>query len=194
VPAWWLVAAGLLGVLVAVALTSPKLSLVPFVALLSAVAVVTGGLVNPTVRGIKAVTSLPLYQAVRAIQENSPGTWLAADGWIGDFLITAGAPTVDSTNTIPNLALWSLVDPDGKQASVYNRYAHVAVELTAEPTSFELTSPDAMLVHLNPADLLTLGVNYVVTRATTELSATDRVSWTVIYEDATHVVYRVEPI
>ncbi|HEM5084111.1 TPA: hypothetical protein U1218_002223, partial [Streptococcus suis] len=61
--------------------------------------------------------------------------------------LVAGAPTLNSTNAYPNLELWKSLDTNGQYDEIYNRYAHVIIELTnSEETVFELLHPDAFKV------------------------------------------------
>lgn len=41
----------------------------------------------------------------------------------------SGASVINSTNTYPDLEKWSKIDEEGKYEDVYNRYAHINVEI-----------------------------------------------------------------
>ena len=73
-----------------------------------------------------------------------------------------GVPTINSTNTYPNLELWRKLDPAGNYEDIYNRYAHVSVEFTEEDTSFELLYTDSILLKLSYKDFRKTGVKYIV--------------------------------
>ena len=77
--------------------------------------------------------------------------------------MVAGAPTINSTNAYPNLELWQSLDPVGQYNEIYNRYAHILVELTnSEEVVFELLQPDVFKVILPITKLPELGVLYVI--------------------------------
>ena len=122
----------------------------------------TGALVNPVMRTTDAIYDKPLSQAVQQIQQEEPGTWISTDSCVSNFLISNGAPTVNSCNIIPAAERWKQIDPNGVFEEVYNRYAHIMV-CFGEETKFELLSPDLFQVQLSFQDLQTLGVRYICT-------------------------------
>lgn len=121
--------------------------------------------VNPMMISLDAITSKPVYQKVRQIVQAEKGsTWLGLNNIIlPQYLISAGAPTLNSTQNIPNVELWKKLDPSGQNEFVYLRYAHLAVTLTNSPTSFSLIANDVIGLQLNIEDARDLGINYVLT-------------------------------
>lgn len=81
-----------------------------------------------------------------------------------------GVRSINGAHPVPQLALWSRIDPDGDGRSVYNRYAHVALEAArvSEP-SFRLYSRDFVILRLDPSGpaLRELGVTHVAFRGST---------------------------
>jgi hypothetical protein len=150
-------------------------------------------LVNPVMQGIQAVTNKPLYSAVRQIQSNSPGIWISGDV-LSNYLITAGAPTISSNNTIPILQRWHLFDSEGKYDYTYNRFASMELELTNEPTTFVL-NVNQIILKLNIKDLETLGVNYLVTNSGVKLPNPKDSNWNgkldPIYDEYGIIIYKV---
>jgi len=133
-----------------------------FAALAATAALWCGMPVNPIQRGSSAVSENPLVAAMRDIAHSEEGTWIAAVGWRSNVTLYAGAPTLNSCNIYPNMAMWHTLDPTGAQEDVYNRYAHVNVSFVTEQTHIELQHVDVVNVYLNPDDIPALGARYVL--------------------------------
>lgn len=139
----------------------------------AAVAAFLGGVyVNPVQHGIEELTGSTPYQMVQEVVEEDPqGLWIVENTAypLTNLPITAGAPTINSTNVYPNLERWELLDPDHSDEEIYNRYAHIRIDLTEEETKFiEGETPDVFSLQLNYEDLETLDVSYIL--ATRDLS------------------------
>lgn len=131
-----------------------------------AIMLVAGGLVNPIQKGLDCVYEQPAYKLVKEVHEtDTSALWVAEPSNISsNLLITAGAPTVNSTNVYPNLERWHSVDENYESEEIYNRYAHIALTLKKDgDAEFTLASPDAFHVNLTPADAKKIGVKYVFT-------------------------------
>lgn len=124
---------------------------------------VTGFSVNPLARTLAPIYEKEVSRAINSINNESPGTWIALDGSRGgNFLYANGVKSINGVHYYPDLALWSELDKDRVYSDVYNRYAHVSIELIKDETSFELISPDAIKVNLSIKDLEKIGVRYVL--------------------------------
>lgn len=126
----------------------------------------TGILVNPVQQGISELTESEAYQAVSAITaKDSEGLWIVEYGGypMTNLPITAGAPTINSTNVYPAIERWYLLDEDASDEEIYNRYAHITINLTHDETRFEPPeTPDVFTLSLNPSDLQKLNVKYIM--------------------------------
>lgn len=168
-----------------------------FVLIIAIFCFVSGVLVNPIQKGAAEIETSLLTQAISKITQQDPDTIWIVDSLpfpFGNIPIMAGAPTINSTNVYPNLERWYLLDPDHTEEDIYNRYAHITINLTSEETKFELRStPDQFVLWLNPNDLDILEVEYIYTnRDLTPLNTsevtfelTDQVEDQFIY----HVIY-----
>ncbi len=123
--------------------------------------------VNPVQQGVDVIYQNPLTQDIAQItnSDHGDGLWLVEG--VGypmiNLPVMVGAPTINSTNVYPDLERWELLDPTGASEDIYNRYAHIHVDLqTQEPTSFALLSTDTVELSLNPDDLDTLQVKYIL--------------------------------
>lgn len=149
-------------------------------ALLAMTLVPSGLTVNPIQVGAPFYSESSLMRTIRSVNESegsSDTLWLAVDSNIivPNLCAAAGAPTLNCTNSIPNLDAWHSVDPTGAYESVYNRYAHILVRLTDEATSFDLTQPDHFEVDLTYGDLRTLGITNLISTEPLEGSVDDGV-------------------
>ena len=130
---------------------------------------VSGMCVNPIQQGLGSLTDNELYQEVSSIASHSSGLWVAEDSiTMADFCIAAGAPTINSTNMYPDMNRWHLLDPDGSEEHIYNRYAHIIVDVAPDGTepAFELVQEDVFKLTVSCDDLLKIGVTYLVTPET----------------------------
>ena len=136
-----------------------------------AIVFVAGLFVNPVVSGLDAVYQQNLIKKIQQINSADNGLWIVDSGAeigfpIINLPLMAGAPTINSTNVYPILERWHLLDPDGSEEDIYNRYAHISMNLTNtnSETNFALKSPDLFEVNLNIADLEKLEVSYVFSK------------------------------
>lgn len=160
-----------------------------------------GATVNPINKGVDVIYKMPAGQKISEIvqQETSAGQkkslWLVVNGGVGlnNFPIMFGAPTINSTNVYPVLERWKKIDTEGNNFKIYNRYAHIDVELQNNlSTEFVLKSPDNFSLQLNPADLKTLEVKYIFSRnGELEKFSTPQIKIQKIFEDAGSFVYEV---
>lgn len=125
--------------------------------------VVTGGMVNPLMCGIDAITSKPAAKEVRKIVENDrEGKWLAADSAVnGNFLVACGASAINSVNYIPNMELWEILDPEGELEEYYNRYAHINFVISPDEFKVELKQGDFLEVYIPYEYLQKMDVKYI---------------------------------
>ena len=133
--------------------------------LLCFLTVVSGVMVNPINSGCAIMNGTPIAKEIQKINGEDRGVWLTLhDDPLGKYVYAQGADCISYINWPPELDLYGSVDPDGEYFNVYNRYAHVVVELTDEETSFELNAPDKFTIHLNYRDLRKLDVKYIAVK------------------------------
>ena len=126
----------------------------------------TSFLVNPVRKGIDVIKEQPVGKEIKQIQQKESGLWIVEGmGYpMFNFPIMYGAPTINSTNVYPNLDRWKKLDPEGKYEDIYNRYAHIVIELTDEEEArFELLVVDSFKVYLPVNKLKDLDVKYIFT-------------------------------
>jgi hypothetical protein len=105
----------------------------------------------------------------------------------------AGAPTINSTNVYPTLERWHLLDPDGSEEEIYNRYAHISMNLTNtdNETNFVLKSPDLFEVNLNINDLEKMEAAYVFTKRDLSMLSSEKVSFDELADENGFKIYTI---
>ena len=152
----------------------------------------TGGLANPVDTGVDVVyESNHVKEVEKIVQNDSDGLWIVQE-MPGNLLIPAGAKTINSIQTYPEFENWQKLDENNQYTNVYNRYAHVKIQLqNGNDTSFELLAPDAFMVHLNVNDLEKLNVSYIASCSVLENFSNDNVTFKNIYRDGDFNIYSV---
>lgn len=137
-----------------------------FSLVLCGIAFVVGISVNPIQQGISVITDNEAYITIEDIVDEDPeALWISEGGsCYSNFCAAAGARTLSSTNTYPNIDLWSKLDPAGDYEEIYLRYANIKVDIEKEfeDAKFELVSGDAIALNLTPLDLKEIGVKYLL--------------------------------
>ncbi len=167
----------------------------------TAVIAILGICIHPIMHGADALVEKPFAVAVREeVQKNPDAKWIGHGGQvIGQYLIANGAPTINSTNYIPNLDFWHLFDPEGENEYIYNRYAHIAITFTDAPTSMELYYPDSAGLHINFGDIKLTGADYVASVSgemefelgKEELLEKYKIEFKLIYSENDACIYKV---
>ena len=122
--------------------------------------------VNPIQKGVAPVTDSPIAKEISSIVSDNPdGKWVVDNSWVLSNLCTGlGASTYFSTNAYPANQIWDIVDPDGMNSDVYNRYCHINVNLFEDENEFELNQADLVSVSLDDETLKSLNADYILTR------------------------------
>lgn len=139
-----------------------------FIIGMTIVALVAGATVNPLSRGTSALFEHPLQQKIREIASDDPEAYWLATGDIriaASFGIANGARFLNAVNFYPDYAKWKIVDPDGENDFVYNRYAHMNMYLVDDETRFEPSTylADLFSLYLSCEDLSKWPVKYLLT-------------------------------
>lgn len=124
--------------------------------------------VQPISKGLGVMDDKPIAKAVsEIISKDKKAKWLVVDSgpttiFGQNYLLANGARVVNSTNYYPNFELWKKFDPSGEYDEVYNRYAHIAVDINTEKTDFELLQGDLFKVKVSINDLEKFDAKYYV--------------------------------
>lgn len=165
-----------------------------FIAACIAIAVVSGGFVNPVQRGIDVVDQNPLITQMRQVAKENPGVkWVGALDWMSNITLFAGVPSINSTNIYPNEELWKVLDPSGESKEVWNRYAHLHCKIVSEGIghSFNLTQLDSISISLTLDDLKKLDVGLIVSVEPVSLPEKEMACLEVISTCGSFVIYKL---
>ena len=156
---------------------------------------IMGFTVNPIVKGTDMITDSKILAAIEKQNTEDEGLWLAeAIGFPGpNYLVMAGASTVNSTHAYPDLEFCRKLDPEGKYEKVYNRYAHIYIEIVKKEAAekFVLTAPDTYHIYITADELKTLGIKYIFTVRIMEEFENENTSFDLIYDVDTYRIYKV---
>jgi hypothetical protein len=85
---------------------------------------------------------------------------------LGNLFRALGVRSLVGVQPLPQTELWRRIDPQGRQRSVYDRYAHVAFVASRAPPRFQLHSQDYVIVSIDPRSpaFRALGVTHVLVR------------------------------
>lgn len=108
--------------------------------------------VNPLMTGLSPLLEKPVLSAARKQGSGPHDRWVV----IGDFVFSQGLKArgldvISGSQLVPNRTVASVLDPRGRSADVWNRYAHVVYASTpgaAAPT-FKVNQPDLYTVELS---------------------------------------------
>lgn len=137
-----------------------------FIKLLSLLTILVGFTINPINFGIKEIRGTQFSSAVREINKEDPGMWITIDdAWISKYILAQGVQVLNALNYPPMLQTWGSLDKNNEFSDVYNRYAHVKINLQeSSETKFNLVQLDVFQVNMSIQQAAKLGVKYIVTR------------------------------
>ena len=151
-----------------------------------------GATVNPIAKGVDVLMEVPVGKKIAEISQQEKTTWLTIEA-PENFTIIHGAPTINCCNIYPAFETWKKLDLNGENFKIYNRYAHILILLTNEPTKFTLVQEDLFKVDLNPLDLPKLNVTHIFSRnGELEKFSLPTVSIKKIYEENGNCIYKVD--
>lgn len=158
---------------------------------------VAGFTVNPINSGIDMVTDSPILQVAQTINEEENGIWMAESLAFpcANYLSMSGASVINATNIYPNMELWEMLDKENKYEEVYNRYAHVYMELVESEdqitNKFELISTDSFKVFVTPEELKEMNIKYIFTVRVMEDYNSESQEFNLIYNENNYHIYEV---
>ena len=119
--------------------------------------------------GLDAVLSKPAAKKIQEIVSEDPNAiWISSSGGTvsGNFLLANGARTINSVNYIPNYEMWKKLDPDKTYEEVWNRYAHINIELSeSDESNYWINQADSITLSLCKSDFDKLKVNYILSQS-----------------------------
>lgn len=147
--------------------------------------------IQPINKGLSVLFEKPISKEIQKIEKmDKDGLWITLNAplHLQSYLLANGVRVINSTNYYPNLELWKKFDSEGKFNEVYNRYAHIMINLTEEETNFYLIQADFFQFNINKNDICKLGANYIATLSIldSQLNNVEK-----IYEYSNVFIYRL---
>lgn len=135
-------------------------------ALLTILTFISGITVNPISKGIDVMYDKPLAKFIqKTVESDSNAKWMVISEYFltPNYFIANGAPTINSVNVYPNIKLLKQFDTNNDDEFIYNRYAHIMVDISKDVSDYDITSGYYDLIHLNinVNDLPKTGVKYI---------------------------------
>ncbi|MFM0792302.1 hypothetical protein [Streptococcus suis] len=163
-----------------------------------AIIFLSGVMVNPVRIGSDVIFKSNLVTNIKSITESDKESkWLVdVIGYpMTNLPLVAGAPTLNSTNAYPNLELWKSLDPLSLYNEIYNRYAHVMVEITnSEEVVFELLQPDVFKVFIPVSKLEEMDVKYIISIRDLSTFNTETVHFELQSTADNYLIYKIEKV
>ena len=156
---------------------------------------VSGLTVNPIRRGDANLTNNLVLNEVKNVDKKDSGIWIT-EGYgypVNNFILMAGVKTINSTNTYPDLNKWHKIDKSKKYEKVYNRYAHIQMNIidNDKKDKFELIGPDYFIVNANNSDIEKLNVKYIFTGNKLDKYSDKKVKYKLIKQVTNYYIYKV---
>lgn len=165
------------------------------IALLIPIALITGATVNPIHRGISVLTDKPVAKKVQEIvkEDKENNLWLAE--MYPNYFLASGAKVLNSVNTYPNFEMYKTIlgerYEDEEYRKIYNRYAHVYLQITDGESTIELVQADALIIKVNAETIKKLGVKYIVGMSYLEQFNNENVNFEKIYEEKGILIHKI---
>ena len=150
--------------------------------------ILSGMFVNPIVIGAQSISNHTLITKAIEIREEDPEAyWLTTNSLhTQELLLANGVKVLNAVNFYPDMEKWELIDPSQENEDFYNRYLHMLIVLTGDPTSYVQSTPDSIVLNLNVEDLKKWNVKYLVSNpqaSVEELLNTNGISTRKLYTD-----------
>ncbi len=166
---------------------------------LAGISIITGATVNPIQKGISVLIDKPLAKEIKSIvsSDTENNLWITDNTvfYMPNYLLASGAKVLNSTNIYPNFELFKTVLGEDAQKQenrqIYNRYAHLTMEITNNENKVELIYQDSIKLKLTPEKVKELGIKYIVSTRDVEEFDTQKVDFEEIYSQQGVSIFRV---
>ena len=165
------------------------------------VMIMSGLTVNPVQKGVDFIYNSNIIKEVQKINQEEQGKWIVEGlGFpIANYILMAGVPVINTTNTYPDMDRWYKIDEEKKYEDIYNRYAHININIIKDNSEidnnkFELLYADSFEVNLTPEELDKLEVKYIFTINKLEEYNTENMQFKQLFNFASYYIYELEKI
>jgi len=155
---------------------------------------ISGARVNPIRKGVDVDYDSDIINSVQKITSEEEGKWITDNIDFSNYILMAGVPVINSINVYPNLERWQLIDVNKEYEEVYNRYAHIIMNITNDRKAekFVLKSLDLFTVNIFPEELKLLDVKYIVSQRELEEFNTAEIIFEKLYNDYGYFIYKIQ--
>ena len=141
--------------------------------------------IHPINKGLGSFYNKPLSKEIVKINKKDK-IWatVSTPYYVQNYIMVSGARTLNSTNYFPNDKLWKKLKLNKEYKDIYNRYAHITINIVEDETNVELLYQDHIILNINNEDLCGLNIDYLVTNGL-DLNVYDdsRTDYTKIYDE-----------
>lgn len=165
---------------------------------LAFLAILSGVFVNPILKDIDVIYEKPLSKEVsKIVNEDGNALWIAENPniTVPNYLAALGTKIINSTNYYPNFDLMKEIfgdkADDEKIRKIYNRYAHIIVNIVDDECDLELVGLDCIKLKLNNDMLKKLGVKYICSIRDLEKYTNSSVKFEKLYYEDSYYLYKL---
>lgn len=161
------------------------------------IALMSGLTVNPVISTTNIFYTKPVAIKMNEIKQIEPeAIWAVNDGgwYINDYPLASGIKVLNSTAVYPNIDLFKNLLGEEKaeeKRGIYNRYAHVILQVVNGETDVELIAADNIILYLNYKDLEKVNVKYILSTEDFEEKEFDEKFYEEIYNEDNMYIYKV---
>jgi len=147
------------------------------------VAIMAGLTVNPVTVGLDSIYKTKSAIAIQEIKsEDKEALWIGQFNINGQYLVANGVNCLNGVNIYPNFKWLRLADPEGIYDEVYNRFAHISIDLGYE-THFTLLGTDSYQAILTYENIKDIGIKYYYRFGECSDEIMEKFNMTLEYED-----------
>lgn len=132
---------------------------------LTCVMICAGAFVNPVQKGTGCVTQTQMVKLLTSIDDGGDALYAVEGAYPQTNIpLLAGKKCFTATQVYPDVERWKVIDPDGEYEDIYNRFCHIAFNITWEDTFFTLRYADSIQLDLALGDMEKFGIDYLLTQ------------------------------
>lgn len=150
--------------------------------------------INPLEIGMGSLKDSELATSIQKIKkEDSDGYWAVDGDWfMGNFVSAQGVHVFNVTNQYMDTEKWKVLDPQGDEEFLYNRYAQVNMVCTEGEDKLEQYAV-VLTVTIKAETIENMGVDYILSkRDLSQLQGYDKILTEICFEPKSQYrIYRV---
>ena len=155
---------------------------------------ITGIFVHPLNITLNTIYEKPIAKEIQTISKNDvDAIWASISSpiYLPNYALANGATIINSINYYPNYRIIDKLDSDHEFVNIWNRYAHVEINLKNEKTSFSLTQNDLYKIDLYIDDLCKLNIKYLLSiDSTLEKNSSKKTVISKLYDKDNIFIYK----